>query len=106
MEQFTTWRKVRGWWDPRDRPASLGPAGQRPGLHLGWVLIFFVLVGLIHGEAPELVGNLEEMLVTLVPLGADLAEEHRSLVGPAQLQESYSADVGTKPAGIFHVVPV
>src|SRR5450631_4875043 len=69
-------------------------------------LVFFVLVRLIQGEPAELVGDFEQMLVAVVPVGAHLAEKHRSLVGPAQLQKSYSTDMSAEPAGIFHVVAV
>jgi hypothetical protein len=33
------------------------------------------------------------VLVAVVPLGADFAEKHRSLIGPTQLQKSHTADV-------------
>ena len=62
-------------------------------------LVFVVLIRLIHGEPAEFVGDLEKMLVAFVPLGAHFAQEHRTLVGPAQLQVSHFADVCALAAG-------
>src|SRR5580693_8918590 len=69
-------------------------------------LAFFVLAGFVDGEAAEFVGDFEQVLVAFVPLRADFAEEHRALVGPSQLEKSYFAGVGAKPARIFHVLGV
>src|SRR5580765_7688129 len=51
-------------------------------------LVFVVLVGLVHGEAAELVGDFEQVLIAVIPIGAELTEKHGSLVGPTQLQVS------------------
>src|SRR5438270_12395829 len=69
-------------------------------------LVFFVLIGLIHGEAAEFIGYFQQVLVALVPFGAHLAEKHRSLIRPAQLQVFYFAQVSAEPAGIVHIVAV
>src|SRR6202046_4208903 len=88
------------------RPGPLDCAGDRPPPASAQDLVFFVLVGLIQGQAAELVGDFEQVLVAFVPLRADFAEEHRPLVGPTQLQKSYAADMSTEPASVFHIVAV
>src|SRR3954470_23388418 len=69
-------------------------------------LVLFVLIGFIHGEAAEFIGDFEQVLVALVPFRADLAQKHGTLVGPAQLQVADFADVGPQPSRIFHVIAI
>src|SRR5438270_2135862 len=87
------------------RRASLGWTAIGRSLR-GMCLVFFVLIGLIHGEAAEFIGYFQQVLVALVPFGAHLAEKHRSLIRPAQLHVSYFAQVSAEPAGIVHIVSV
>ena len=46
-------------------------------------LAFVILVRFVDGDAAEIFGDFEQALVALVPIGADFAQKHRSLVGPA-----------------------
>ena len=39
-------------------------------------LVFFVLIGFVQGETAEFVRHFEQVLVAVVPLGADFTEEH------------------------------
>src|SRR5581483_5626831 len=67
-------------------------AGQLTAECCGSVRI--VLVRLVNGEAAELLGNIEQVLVAFVPRGGDLAQKNRSLVRPAELDEAGLAGVG------------
>src|SRR5579885_3741451 len=69
-------------------------------------LVLFVLIGFVDSQAAEFIRDFQQVLVTLVPFGADFAEEHRSLIGPAELQISDFADVRAEPASVFHVIAV
>ena len=70
MRQFTLMRIVKDCWKVRGGRASLRDGPMRPSLH---TLVFFVLVGFVQGKAAEFVGDLQQVLVALVPIGADFA---------------------------------
>ena len=61
-----------------------------------WRLLSFLvrIVGLVNHDAAIFLGDVQQALVAVVPLGGNLAQEHRSLVRPAQLQKPGLADVG------------
>src|SRR5207248_6826127 len=69
-------------------------------------LVLVVLLGFVDGDASEIFGNFQQALITVIPLSADFAEEHRSLISPAELQKSNFAGVSAQPAGIFHIIAV
>src|ERR1700756_2414994 len=89
----------------RRKLASLR-SGMRGRPPYTFALVLVVLIRLIHSEPAEFVGDFEQVLVALVPLGAHLAQKHRSLVRPPQLEIPHFADVRPQPAGILHVVAV
>src|SRR5215831_4706613 len=60
-----------GLLESLDRP-SFARGRMRPSLH---ELVFFVLIGLVQGQSTEFVGDLKQVLVSLVPIGADFAKE-------------------------------
>src|SRR6266851_3160204 len=69
-------------------------------------LVFFLLVGLVNRNAAKFIRYFEQALVALVPLGAYLANKHRALISPAQLQVANLAQVSTQPARVFNVVAI
>src|ERR1700724_2766634 len=69
-------------------------------------LALFLLVGLVNRNAAEFIRYFEQALVALVPLGADLANKHRALISPAQLQVANLAQVSTQPARVFNVFAI
>ena len=68
------------------------------------MLALFVLVGLVDDEAADIVGQLAEPLVVVVPLGAGLIDENAALIRPPELHKTGLADVGLQPAGVFQVL--
>src|SRR5215471_19762470 len=68
------------------------PAPHKPATQS--LSIFFVGAGFVDGDAAEILGQLDEALVAVVPFGAGLVEEHASLKGPAQLHEASLPRVG------------
>ena len=62
-----------------------------------------VLVGVVDGEAGEIVGHFEDVLIALVPWRGGFVDHHHPLLGEAQLDKTCLADVGAEPAGIFQL---
>ena len=82
--ESTAWEKAV-YYDWKARAGFGSYRGRtHPGDDRGCVLlVFFVLVGLVHGEATEFVGDFQQVLVALIPFGTHLTQEHRPLVGPS-----------------------
>src|ERR1700685_3809664 len=92
--------------NPEGPAPGRAPVRGRPRPVPSARLVLVVLVRFVDRDAAEIFGELQQALVAVVPFGAGLAEKHRSLIGPAELQESNFADVGAQPARIFYIVAV
>jgi hypothetical protein len=77
----------------RNRKIGKIAESRSQGLHANWilgsqfpahfVLALVVLVRFVDGDAAEIFRHFQQVLVAVVPIGADFAQKHRSLVGPA-----------------------
>src|SRR5215472_87540 len=66
-------------------------------------LSFIFLVGVVDGEGAEILYQVQQVLIVLIPLGGDLEEEHDALMRPSELDEAGLADVIAQPARFFQV---
>src|SRR5271157_1736895 len=64
---------------------------------------FVVLINIVDRHASEIFHQVQQVLVSLVPLGGNLVEEHDALVRPAQLDKAGLANVIAQPAYLFHI---
>src|SRR5438309_10749975 len=69
-------------------------------------LVLLVGAGVIDRDTTEIFGEVDQTLVTVVPLGAGFVEKHAALVGRSELHETSFAHIGTQPAGVFEVLVI
>src|SRR5258708_10297771 len=89
-----TVREYRGEPPPGPAPEP-GLAQPIPSAPLALV----VLIRFVDGDAAKIFRHFQQALVAFVPIGTDFTQKHRSLICPAQLQESNLADMRAQPAG-------
>src|SRR5271169_4672039 len=65
------------------------------------VRLVVVLVGFVDGQASEIIGHFENILITLVPWRRGFINHHDALLGKAELHKTGFADVGAQPTGVF-----
>src|SRR5947209_7436053 len=63
--------------------------------------VFFI--GVVNHDAAEILGQVKQALVALVPFGGSLVDEHDALVRPAQLNEAGLADICAQQSGFFNI---